>query len=347
MRVLAAAIEVSFGFVADQVAAQRRRAPSIGRGIIGNQRAALISPMSRFDHCDLDGHLLALLVAVSEEGSMTAAAARLGVTQSAVSHGLDKLRTIVGDPLFLRSGRGICATARAEALLPRARALLESMRGFVTDGGFDPARFVGRVTLAANDLQRELLLPAVLRSLREQAPGLVLRIIPSGVPTAEMLRDGRCQALISPRPPDAGDLVQKRLFEDRYVVYYDPAIRAAPADLAEYLAADHVTVAYDPQRMLDIDQALAERGVQRRFVVTVPGMAALAAFVRGSPRLATAPALLRGPLMQGLAHAEPPLPCPTLPMFLVWHARHQADALHAWLRRTIEDAVAPALASAR
>ena len=62
--------------------------------------------MSRYDHSDLDGHALALLVAVMEEGSVTGAAARLGVTQSAVSHGLEKLRAIVGDPLFLRSEIG-------------------------------------------------------------------------------------------------------------------------------------------------------------------------------------------------------------------------------------------------
>ncbi|MDE1951145.1 MAG: LysR family transcriptional regulator, partial [Burkholderiales bacterium] len=60
--------------------------------------------MSQFDHSDLDGHLLQLLVAVIEEGSITRAAHRLGVTQSAVSHLLDKLRVIVGDPLFIRSG---------------------------------------------------------------------------------------------------------------------------------------------------------------------------------------------------------------------------------------------------
>ena len=73
--------------------------------------------MSDFDHFDLDGHSLRLLVAVVEEGAVTRAAWRLGVTQSAVSHGLDKLRAIVGDPLFVRSGRGIVPTARALALV--------------------------------------------------------------------------------------------------------------------------------------------------------------------------------------------------------------------------------------
>ena len=61
----------------------------------------------------------------------------------------------------------------------------------------------------------------LLRRLRDRAPGLGLRVIDSGVPRAEMLRDGQCQIVISPRPPDAADLVQKRLFEDRYAVFYD------------------------------------------------------------------------------------------------------------------------------
>ncbi len=316
---------------------------SVGGGMIGSNAPRVIRLMNHFDHSDLNGHLLELLVAVSEEGSITGAAARLGVTQSAVSHGLDRLRSIVGDPLYLRSGRGIAATARAELLVPQARALLEGMRSMVTQGGFDPTRYHGRVTIAANDLQRELLLPRVLQRLRAEAPGLTMRIIPSGVPSPEMLRDGRCQAVITPRPPDAADLMQTRLFEDRYVVYFDPARRSAPATLDDYLAAEHATVVYEPQRSLDIDHVLAERGVERRFVVTVPGIAALAAFVRGTEMLATAPSVIAGSLMAGLAHAEPPLPCPPLPMYLIWHARHQADPMHLWLRRTIEEAVPPTL----
>jgi len=292
--------------------------------------------MSGFDHSNLDGHLLQLLLAVVEEASVTRAAQRLDVTQSAVSHGLDKLRAIVGDPLFIRSGRGIVPTARALQLVAPARQLLEQMQGFVTQGGFDPGSFKGQVTVAANDLQRDLLLPGMLERLREQAPGLSLRVIPSGVPQAEMLRDGHCQLIISPRPPEVADLLQRRLFEDRYVVFFDAAVRRAPVDRAEYLAAEHVTVVYEPRRALDIDDALAGQGVQRRFVASVPGFAGIAAFVRGTDRLCTAPSLLRGNALRGLAWAAPPLPCPPLPMYMLWHARHQADAWHRWLRRAVE-----------
>jgi DNA-binding transcriptional LysR family regulator len=290
----------------------------------------------RTDHLDLDGHLLQLLVAVHEEGSITRAAQRLGVTQSAVSHLLDKLRGIVGDPLFVKSGRGILPTAMADLLVQRARTLLGELRAFSLTAGFEPARLAACFTLAANDLQRDLLLPALLRRLRSEAPGVTLRVIPSGAPEAAMLRDESCQLVITPRPPDGSDILQKRLFEDRYRVFFDPAQRPAPADAADYLASEHITVLYEPRRSLDLDLWLAERGVQRHIIATVPGMAGLAAMLRGGPWLATAPSLLAAGALQGLASCEVPVATPTMPMYLVWHQRHQTDPVMRWLRALLE-----------
>lgn len=292
--------------------------------------------MNEIDHSDLDGHLLRLLVAVHEEGSITRAAQRLGVTQSAVSHGLDRLRAIVGDPLFVKSGRGIAATALAEPLVQRARTLLEDLRSFSLAAGFDPARLTACITVAANDLQRDLLLPAWLRRLRAQAPGLSLRVIPSGAAEPALLREQACDLVITPRPPEATDIFQKRLFEDRYRVFYDAGQRSAPDDAAAYLAAEHVSVLYEPRRRLDIDDWLAERGVQRRIVATVPGFAGLAAMLRGGPWLATVPGLLGGGVLRGLASAEVPLTTPPMPMYMVWHRRHQADPVHLWLREALQ-----------
>jgi len=302
--------------------------------------------MSKFDHSDLDGHLLQLLVAVVETGSVTGAAQHLGVTQSAVSHLLDKLRAITGDPLFVKSGRGIVATARAEELAAQARGLLRQLQHFAHSGEFDPANWQTTFTIAANDFQRDLLLPPLAARLRTQAPGVVLRVIPSGVPRLETLRADDCQLVISPRPPEGSDIVQKRLFEDQYRVFYDLSVRSAPLDEAEYLAADHATVVYEPRRSLDLDQHLANTGVNRRFTVMVPSFSALPAFVRGTPLLATVPALLARHTLSGLASCPPPVTCPTMPMYLIWHARYQQDAAHRWLRAQLEAVVAPALAEA-
>ena len=297
--------------------------------------------MSLFDWLDMDARLLRLLVTVVDTGSVTAAAQRLGVTQSAVSHLLDKLRGITGDALFTKSGRGIVATARALTLAERARELLGDLERFAQSENFDPARWQTTFTVAANDFQRDALLPALMQRLREQAPGVSLRVIASDVPTPEMLRQQQCQLIISPRPPEGADIVQKRLFADRYRVFYDPTVREAPRQRKDYLAAEHVTVLYAPQRALDLDQHLQAKGIERRFRVTVPGFAGLPAFIRGTALLATVPGLLREHLMRGLADAEVPVPCPTLPMYMIWHLRHQQDAAHRWLRDQLEDIARP------
>ena len=291
--------------------------------------------MSKFDHFDIDGRLLRLLVVVYEEASITRAALRLGVTQSAVSHLLDKLRRIVGDPLFVKSGRTVVATARAGELVEQARVLLDQLRDFGMPSDFDPARLDVMLTIAANDLQRDLLLPAFLARLRRQAPKVRLRVIPSNIPGAEMLRTDYCQLAISPRPPDAGDIMQQRLFEDRYAVFYDHRQRSAPEGFAAYLAAEHVTVVYEPQRKLDIDEFLLKKGVRRHFAVSVAGFSAIVPFLAGSIYLATLPQRLGARQLAGFAQTATPFESPVMPMYAIWHQRYQYDPMHRWLRTTL------------
>ena len=121
-------------------------------------------------------------------------------------------------------------------------------------------------------------------------------------------------------------------------------MRGAPRDARDYLAAEHVTVAYEAHRGLELDRQLAARGVHRRFAVRVPGFAALPAFVCGTPLLTTAPSLLARTALSALASAPVPIDCPRLPMYLVWHMRYQQDAAHQWLRAQLEAVVVSALA---
>jgi DNA-binding transcriptional LysR family regulator len=285
---------------------------------------------------ELNGRLLQLLVVVVEEGSITRAAERLGVTQSAVSHLLDKLRTLLNDPLFVKSGRGIVATDRAERLAREARVLLEEMRRFARVEAFDPSKLHTTYTIAANDFQRDLLLPSLFEHLHTQAPGLSLRVINSGVPTLEMLRDEQCQLVISPRPPDASDILQKRLFESEYRVFFDATRRQAPNSLAEYQQAEHITVTYDPLRQLDIDQLLDSQGIERRFLVRVPGIAGIAPFLRNSQMLTTLPGLLGSNMLRDFESCPVPINCPAMPMYMIWHMRYRHDPVHRWLRKELE-----------
>ncbi|MCG2671337.1 LysR family transcriptional regulator [Bradyrhizobium sp. GCM10023182] len=300
-----------------------------------------MSLMNKIDHLALDGHALELFLAVLEEGSVTAAATRLGLTQSAVSHGLNKLRRIVGDPLFAKSGRGIVATAHAQALATKARTLIDEMRSFAGGVTFEPASAQLSLTIAANDFQRDLLLPGFFGHVAAQVKSLNLRVIPSQSPSPAMLRENRCDLMITPLPPSGVDIVQKRLLSDHYVCYYDATTRAAPASRDGYLAARHITVVYTDNERLDFDRRLAANGFHRDIAISVPSFSGVPAFLRGSQMLASMPSLLASGVMGGFAHTRIPLASRTrtlaeLPMFMVWHQRYQKDPAHRWIRTQLE-----------
>jgi DNA-binding transcriptional LysR family regulator len=297
--------------------------------------------MKEIDHLALDGHALSLFLAVLEEGSVTAAATRLGLTQSAVSHGLQKLRRIAGDPLFAKSGRGIIATAHAQALAAKARGLIDEMRKFAGGATFDPLNARLSLTIAANDFQRDLLLPGFHRRVAPKVKSLNLRVIPSQSPTPAMLREDRCDLLITPLPPSGIDIVQKRLLQDHYVCYYDSRVRSAPATHAQYLAARHITVVYTDNERLDFDRRLEASGLHRDIAISVPSFSGVPAFLRGSDMLASMPSLLAGDVVRGFASVRIPLPSRAgalakLPMYMVWHQRYQKDPAHLWLREQLE-----------
>nr|WP_249154025.1 LysR family transcriptional regulator [Bradyrhizobium diazoefficiens] len=307
--------------------------------------------MKEIDHLALDGHALELFLAVLEEGSVTAAATRLGLTQSAVSHALNKLRRIAGDPLFAKSGRGIVATAHAQALAAKARALIDEMRSFAGGVTFEPSRAQLSLTIAANDFQRDLLLPRFFDHVAGQVKGLNLRVIPSQSPSPAMLRENRCDLLITPLPPSGVDIVQKRLLSDHYVCYFDPKMRTVPTGRGAYLAARHITVVYTDNERLDFDRRLAANGLHRDIAISVPSFSGVPSFLRGSQMLASMPSLLASGVMLGFAQTRIPLASRTrtlaeLPMFMVWHQRYQKDPAHRWIRSQLE-AVAATAAKAR
>ncbi|MDE2361362.1 MAG: LysR family transcriptional regulator [Hyphomicrobiales bacterium] len=305
--------------------------------------------MNDFDHLDLDGHLLRLFLAVLEQGSVTAAADRLGLTQSAVSHALAKLRAIVRDPLFVKSGRGIVATAHAEALADSARRLIDSMSDFSRGAQFAPARARLSLTIAANDLQRDVLLPGFLKFLEEQVASVEMRIIPSDAPTADILREGGCDLLVTPYPPDGVDILQRRLFRDEYVCFYDRNVRSAPTSLADYLAARHVTVVYPNRARLTFDTQMERDGLRRHFAASVASFSGVASFLRATDRLATLPSLLGAGLMREFAAAPVPQSARAgdLSMSLVWHRRHAADPAMTFVRQALVRHAAASVRRAR
>lgn len=137
---------------------------------------------------------------------------------------------------------------------------------------------------------------------------------------------------------------------DRYVCYFDAAMRQAPRSAEDYLQARHVTVVYSDNERLQFDKRLEAAGHRRVVAVSVPNFSGVPAFLRGSTMLASMPSLLREGLMRDFAQAAIPLPevarqgIGDLPMYMAWHRRAQDDPAHIWLRAQVERAAASAVA---
>jgi len=295
--------------------------------------------MSKIDFLSLDGRSLRTFLVVLDEVSISNAAERLGVTQSAVSHLLDKLRLAFGDPLFVRAGRGITPTERARSLREPVQNVLDGLKGLTDERVFDPLVGELEFTVAANDFQRDLIFPGLLRQISADGVNARFRFIPSGIPAVDLLRQARCQLIVTPFPPDGPDIFQARLFEDRLACFYDATVRDAPRSKRAYCEAERIEVRFeddeDASLVLDQMPELACRPPR----ILVPNFSALAAFLRGSELIATQLSLLGQVNLQGLASAKPPFTSRPVPMYMAWHRRDHHDPANRWLRDQVKSHV--------
>lgn len=289
--------------------------------------------MKEIDFLALDGKSLHTFLVVLEELSVTKAAERLGVTQSAVSHTLDKLRLALGDPLFVRSGRNITATARAVSLHVPVRAILDDLKELTSQRVFDPLIGALEFTIAANDFQRDLIFPSLIRELRDEGIDITFHFIPSGHPTAEMLRQGYCQLLITPFPPDGPDIYQKRLFDDEDRCFYDESSRDAPESFADFMTADYIDVAFKGDE-LELKELADIYGIKPK--ITVPNFADTAVYLKDSDMLTIQLSLMSRVHFQKFASVPVPFEGVSLTMYMVWHKREHIDPVSQWLRQKIE-----------
>ncbi|MBG6203659.1 DNA-binding transcriptional LysR family regulator [Labrenzia sp. EL_13] len=291
--------------------------------------------MSKIDFHNLDGQILRTFLAILEESSVSRAAERLEVTQSAVSHTLSKLRLILGDPLFVRSGQGLTPTETALSLKGPVRQVLDSLKSLTEQRPFDPRSEDMRFVVAANDMQRDLLFPQLVRDALRDGVNLSLEFKPSGVPSVSLLRDARCDLLLTPIPPDAPDMIQFKLFSGEMMCFFDGSCTRPPTSVEDYLAARHVTVQFvlgggsnDVLRAPDLPYI-------PKPTVTVSNFSGITPFVRGTSMLATELEFMHRTSLRNLEMAPLPFVTESLNIFMVWHERSTNDPAHRWLREAV------------
>lgn len=293
--------------------------------------------MKNFDHLSLDGRSLYMIKLIYELRSVTLAARQLGVTQSTVSHALERMRSLLGDPLFLKTGRTMVPTERVEGMIGDIEAVLTSLDALQQHSLFDPGKAQERFTIMCNDFEHDLLVPAIFARLREDAPGCSLRTFSNHAGSFEEPDKGEVDIRLYPFPPmDAPDLVVTPLCTDWQVTYFDPARRSGPTTLEEFAASEHGILSIGSNETTTIDRVLKEHGLSRRVSYLGPSFSAIAMAVKGTDMLATAPSRMASSIFQNFAAVPTPVPLDPIDFYMIWHVRHRASPRHKWFRNLIK-----------
>jgi DNA-binding transcriptional LysR family regulator len=289
----------------------------------------------------VDVGLVVPLAALLEEQSVARAAKRIGLSPSATSHALGRLRELLGDPLLVRAGRRLVRTPRAETLRePARRAIAELEHVFGgEDASFDPATLRAGFRIATTDHVQLVLLRDVDRSLVRAAPHVDLFAVPLAGGAHAALRDGAADASIGVFVHVPDDFRVSKLFDDELVVVVrrgHPLSRGR-ITAERFAAADHVLVAPLGTPRGLVDDLLAKKRLSRRVARTLPTFVDAAHLVATTDYVAALPKTLVRRLARTLAlrALHVPLALPRFTMSLLWHRRLDADRAHSWLRGVI------------
>ncbi|HEX2116030.1 MAG TPA: LysR family transcriptional regulator [Alphaproteobacteria bacterium] len=308
--------------------------------------------MKRMHLTEANLKLFLVLDAVMAERSVTRAAARLGVTQPAVSHALNRLRALYRDELLVRDRYGMVPTPLAiELIAPLRLGLAELERVLNRDVGFEPTSSTRVFSLATVDHPEVTGLPVLLARLRKEAPGIDIRVRPLGPGLAEALAAGQLDTVL------AGGEVEQILALDRGLMRSlicsepflciarkgHPALAKKGLDLETYLSLPHVLVSTAGRDSGMVDAVLAKRRRQRRVGATVAHFVGAPHMVAASDMIATVPRAIAeyGARILPIEIHTPPLHLPRGDAYLWWHQRFHNDPGHRWWRKALLDAFAP------
>lgn len=290
----------------------------------------------------LDLNLLEVFEAVAATGSTTLAADRLAISQSAVSHALNRLRDVIGDPLFVRGRGGLAPTPHAASMIPRVRELVHNARAVMTPSRFDPNSSPRRFKVGASDYAAVTTVPDLVRRVRALAPDVSVEALPISGGVLNDLETGELDiAFIGAEPPSAPYL-SRELFRERFVGLICPrhplALKAGQGALSldDFLAYPHAMVTFRDPRLSPIDAALADMGRHRRVALVTPNFASIVTSLAGTDLLMSMPSRLANiAASQELVRFELPLAVPDYPYSVIWHRRTDADPACAWLRTQV------------
>lgn len=297
---------------------------------------------SRKLEATFDLNLLTVAVALHDCGSVTKAAESLSMSQPAVSMALNRLRTAIGDPLFVRGATGMTPTPRASRLVASVRPLIAQVRAGLRDEEFDAASTRTTFTFAMSDVGEMVFLPPLLSRIQQLAPYAKLRTMALSPRDLERaLEHGDVDLAIGYFP----DLHAKSFMQQRLFLHHFSCLLSARHPVLErgltresFLELEHAVVYPEGRSQEIFERFLARQRISRKVVLVTPHFMSLPMIIARSQLVATVPHAI-GVFFtrwdEGIRAIPPPFRVPPIVLKQHWHHRFRLDRRHAWLRTQV------------
>lgn len=289
---------------------------------------------------NVDLNLLVIFEAIYRANNISRAADLLGMSQPAVSNALARLRELIDDPLFVRSPRGVDPTMKArELIVPVREALGLIGRHLGTRSEIDLTTYRRLFRIVIVDPLEAIMMPAVMRIVTSQAPGIDIECIPAHPRVTDELKGGTLDLACFPYPVDTSDIVVKPLCAADLVVVSrrdHPEIKR-PLDLDTFQRLPHIGLARELRGMTNVDKSLAANTQPRRVAYMASKIWSIPPMVERTDLIGLLPRAFVNEIIGNFAldvH-ELPIQIPEQHLYMMWHTSNEHDPGHIWLRESM------------
>lgn len=296
----------------------------------------------------IDLNLLPIFEAIMEAGQYSRAAERLAMSQPAMSAAVQRLRTTLDDPLFVRTSKGVVPTAKAHEVYKEIHGAMNQLRqGLTGRGQFDPSGSDDSFRIMSGDYFEFVMLPRLLNVLEIQAPKVSIRVQAMDQDPKTQLLHGHCQMILDAFPISDERIVCEEIMQEELVVIArkdHPLLNKQTMTSEEFFQLKHAVLP-ERGRELPLDKILArtssvrEQVKERIIAVQVGQYSSLLAVVSSSDCIATVPRALAKRYSQslGLSIYDFPLEVPPVPVYMMWSKAYDQDPALRWLLKTFRD----------
>lgn len=298
--------------------------------------------MRNVDISQVNGRILRIFLAVFDLKSVSKAAHLLEINQSTVSHSIEKLPGILGDGLFVQSGRGIIPSAHAERMAPKVRRLLADMEALIDLGDYEPQQDSEPFSIAANGSILACGVSRIRDAIWKHVPDktVTFRELGSNSNAESLLDTGSVDIAITVHTSSYSQALKHQpMSSDHMVVFYDASILQPVRTASDFCNARHATLDFGGSGKSELEKTMEKQGLTRKIYCMAPNAWLLAEMVRGTDLIATLPSQVAQSAFHGLQYCPLPLTQAELEFDLVWHRRFDNSGRLKWLRDVIHETV--------